>query len=65
MTAKVIPPDRPTAPPRRPCNGHHADCPYPKTDAATCSVCASMRKGSSEVDRPAAQPPTTTTEESP
>lgn len=30
-------------PPRRPRNGHSPDCPYPKTDAQTCAVCASER----------------------
>jgi hypothetical protein len=33
------------APERRPRNGHHADCPYPATDAQWCTICASIRKG--------------------
>lgn len=41
----ALPPRRVRYLPRRPRNGHHADCPTPHLDAEHCGPCAGMRKG--------------------
>ncbi|GGN99855.1 hypothetical protein GCM10010112_94000 [Actinoplanes lobatus] len=40
-------------PARRARNGHHADCPYPKTDPAYCGICRSMRIAADRDEPPA------------
>ena len=41
-----------TRPPRRPRNGHTADCPYQQRPARGCSVCAGERLAPDPDERP-------------
>ncbi len=63
MTRTVVPRPRrigrtPSHPARRSRNGHHPDCPYPRTNAETCSICAGIRKAAPDGDPQPAEPPT-------
>lgn len=47
----VVRDHHPSRPPRRPRNGHHADCPYPHQPAPTCHICNGIRKAAHQEER--------------